>query len=84
VAWLLDKTNRQEAVDIMVEASKLKPDVVAQTYDFLQQRDFIERTGVVSRAKMSGLLNALKGLGDLQGTTDVERFVLTGVAQVSD
>ncbi len=84
VAWLLDKNNRQEAVDIMVEASKLKPEVVAQTYDFLHQRDFIERTGAVSRTKMGALLTALKGLGDLQGSTEVERFVLTGMTQLSD
>jgi len=84
VAWFLDKANRQEAIDIMVEEGKLKPDVVAQTYDFLHQRDFIDGTGSISRTKMNGLLTALKGLGDLQGSTDVERFVLPGVAQMSD
>jgi NitT/TauT family transport system substrate-binding protein len=70
VAWFLDKANRQEAIDIMAEASKLKPDVIAQTYDFLHQRDFIEGTGAVSKTKMSALLMALKGLGDLQGSTE--------------
>ena len=84
VAWFLDKTNRQEAIDIMVEASKLKFDVIAQTFDFLHQRDFIDGTGAVSKTKMSTLLTALKGLGDLQGSTDVERFVLPGVARMSD
>ena len=43
-----------------------------------------EQTGEHDRSKMSGLLNALKALGDLQGSTDVERFVLPGVAQLSD
>jgi NitT/TauT family transport system substrate-binding protein len=84
VAWFLDKNNRQEAIDIMVEASKLKPDVIAQTYDFLHSRPFIEGTGRVSKTKMGALLTALKGLGDLQGSTDVERFALPGVAQLSD
>jgi len=84
VGWFLNKTNRQEAIDIMVDASKLKPDVIARTYDFLHQRDFIEGTGAISKTKMSALLTALKGLGDLQGSTAVERFVLPGVAQLSD
>jgi ABC-type nitrate/sulfonate/bicarbonate transport system substrate-binding protein len=84
VAWFLDKSHRQEAIDIMVEASKLKPEVIAKTYDFLHSRPFIEGTGRVSRTKMGALLAALKGLGDLQGSTEVERFVLPGVAQMSD
>jgi NitT/TauT family transport system substrate-binding protein len=84
VAWFLDKANRQEAIDIMAEASKLKPDVIAQTYDFLHQRDFIEGTGAVSKTKMSALLMALKGLGDLQGSTEPERFVHPGMARMSE
>ena len=84
VAWFLDPKNKQEAIDIMVEASKLKPDVITQTYDFLLEHQFIEGTGRVSRAKMGALLTALKGLGDLQGSTEVERFVLPGVAQLTD
>ena len=84
VGFFLDRKNRQEAIDIMAEASKLKPDVIAQTYDFLHSRPFIEGTGRVSRTKMGALLAALKGVGDLQGSTEVERFVLPGVAQLSD
>jgi ABC-type nitrate/sulfonate/bicarbonate transport system substrate-binding protein len=84
VGFFLDPKNRQEAIDIMVEASKLKPDVIAKTYDFLHSRPFIEGTGRVSKAKVGALLAVLKGLGDLQGSTEVERFVLPGVAQLSD
>ena len=84
VAWFLDPKNKQEAIDIMVEASKLKRDVIEKTYDFLQSRPFIEGTGQVSKTKMGALLNALKELGDLKGSTDVGRFVLPGVAQLSD
>jgi NitT/TauT family transport system substrate-binding protein len=84
VGFFLDRKNRQEAIDIMVEASKLKPDVIEKTYDFLHSRPFIEGTGRVSKTKLGALLAALKGLGDLQGSTDVERFVLPGVGQLSD
>jgi NitT/TauT family transport system substrate-binding protein len=84
MAWFLDPKNRQEAIDIMVEASKLKPEVIAQTYDFLHKHNFFEGSGRVSRKRMGALLAALKDLGDLQGSTDVERFVLPGVAQLGD
>jgi NitT/TauT family transport system substrate-binding protein len=84
VAFFLDPKNRQEAIDIMVAVSKLKPDVIAKTYDFLKSRPFIDGSGRISRSKMGALLAALKGLGDLQGSTEVERFVLPGVGQLSD
>jgi ABC-type nitrate/sulfonate/bicarbonate transport system substrate-binding protein len=84
VAWFLDKSHRQEAIDIMVAASKLKPDVIEKTYDFLHQRDFIDASGAVSKTKMGALLNAMKGLGDLDGSTEVERFVLPGIAKMSE
>jgi ABC-type nitrate/sulfonate/bicarbonate transport system substrate-binding protein len=84
VGWFLDKNNRQEAVQIMVEASKLKPDVIEKTYDFLHSRPFIEGSGQVSKTKVGALIAALKAQGDLEGSTDLARFVLPGVAQLSD
>ena len=84
VAWFLDKSHRQEAIEIMVEASKLKPDVIDKTYDFLHQRDFIDGSGAVSKTKMRALLTAMKGLGDLDGSTEPERFVLSGIAKMGE
>jgi ABC-type nitrate/sulfonate/bicarbonate transport system substrate-binding protein len=84
MAWFSDARNRAEAIRIMVEASKLKEDDVARSYDFLRKNEFFEYTGKVSRAKMSALLKALKDLGDVEGSTDVERFVLPGVTELAD
>src|SRR6202008_3622091 len=79
VAWFSDPANRAEAVEIMVEASKLKQEDVAKSYDFLHKNKFFETAGKVSKAKMGALLAALKGLGDIEGATNLERFVLPGV-----
>ena len=84
MAWFADPQNRAEAIKIMVEASKLKQEVVAQSYDFLHDKSFFETTGRVSKAKMGELLKALKSVGDVEGSTDVERFVLPGVTQLTD
>jgi NitT/TauT family transport system substrate-binding protein len=84
VQWLLDPKNRQEAINIMAAASKMQPDVIGKTYDFLMSRPFFEPTGQISRTKMGALLAALKQLGVLKGSTDVDRYVLPGVAQLSD
>jgi ABC-type nitrate/sulfonate/bicarbonate transport system substrate-binding protein len=84
MAWFSDPQNRTEAIRIMVEASKLKEEDVAKSYDFLHRNQFFDTTGRVSKAKMGALLGALKSLGDVEGSTDVERFVLPGVTQLMD
>ena len=53
-------------------------------YDFFRKNDFFDRTGKISRAKLKALVDALHSLGDLQAPGNTERFVLPGVAQLSD
>jgi NitT/TauT family transport system substrate-binding protein len=84
VQWFLDPANRQESIDIMVEASKLNPGVIAKSYDFLRSRPFFEPTGRISKSKMAALLGALKQLGDFQASADVEHYILPGIAQLGD
>lgn len=84
MAWFADPQNRAAAIKIMVDASKLKEADVAKSYDFLHKNQFFEVTGRVSKARMSALIQALKGLGDVEGPTDVERFTLPGVTQLKD
>ena len=84
MGWFSDPQNRAEAIKIMVDASKLKDADVAKSYDFLHQNEFFENTGKVSKRKMSALLDALKALGDVEGSIDVERFVLPGITQLTD
>jgi NitT/TauT family transport system substrate-binding protein len=84
VQWFLDPKNRQESIDIMVEASKLSPEVIGKTYDFLRSRPYFEPTGQISKSKMTALLAAVKQLGEFQGPTDVSHYVLPGIAQLSD
>jgi ABC-type nitrate/sulfonate/bicarbonate transport system substrate-binding protein len=84
VAYFLDPKNKDEAISIMTEASKQDRDIIVKSYDFLRSRPYIEPTGSISKTKMTALLAALKQLGDLQGSTDVERFVLPGVGKLSD
>ena len=78
-AWF----DRAEAVRIMVEASKLKPDEVEKSYDFFRKGKFFEPTGRVSRKRLGALVDALVGLGDLQ-KIEIERLILPGVTQTTD
>jgi ABC-type nitrate/sulfonate/bicarbonate transport system substrate-binding protein len=84
MAWFSDPANRAEAIKIMVEASRLKEEDIARSYDFLHNNGFFETSGRISRTKLGALLNALKGLGDIEGSTDIDRFILPGVTQLTD
>jgi NitT/TauT family transport system substrate-binding protein len=84
VTWFNDPQNRDDAIAIMVAESKLKPEDVAKAYDFLHKHNFFEHVGKVSRTKLTTLIGALKELGDIEGATNVERFILPGVTQLID
>ena len=83
MTWFSDPANRAQAIKIMVDASKLKEDDVTKSYDFLHKNKFFETTGKISRSKMGALIKALKELGDVEGSTEIDRFVLPGV-QLTD
>jgi len=84
VDWFYDERNRQEAVTMMATVSKLKTEDVEQAYDFFRNGGYFERSGKVSRVKMSSLLEALKTLGDVQAATNLDRFFLAGATQLSE
>ncbi len=84
VAWFYDERNRDEAVKMMAAASRIKVEDVEKAYDFFRNGAYFERSGTISRGKLGALLEALKTLGDVQAATNLERFFLAGVAQLSD
>ena len=82
--WFYDDKNRDEAIKIMTSVSSLKPDDVAKSYDFFRKNAFFDRTGTISRKKMTALIDALTSLGDVQAKGNIERFVMPAVTQISD
>lgn len=84
VEWFYDDKNRDEAIAILASVSSLKPDDVAKSYDFFRKNSFFDRSGSVSRKKMTALIDALASLGDVQAKGNIERFVMPAVTQISD
>ena len=82
--YFYDDGNRAELVRILVAVSGQKPEDVEKSYDFFRKNNFFDRTGKISRTKLNALLEALQSLGDLQARGNIERFLLPGVAQLSD
>jgi NitT/TauT family transport system substrate-binding protein len=84
IAYFYDDGNRAEVVRILLAVSGLKIEDVEKSYDFFRKNNFFDRTGKISRSKMNALLDAMVSLGDLQARGNIERFLLPGVAQLSD
>jgi ABC-type nitrate/sulfonate/bicarbonate transport system substrate-binding protein len=84
VEWFYDDKNRAEAISILGSVAKLQPDDIAKSYDFFRKNAFFDRTGAVSRKKMTALIDALTTLGDVQAKGNIERFVLPSVTKLSD
>jgi NitT/TauT family transport system substrate-binding protein len=84
IEYLYDAKNRGEVVRILVAVSGQKPDDVEKSYDFFNNNNFFDRSGKISRLKMNALVDTLVSLGDVQTRGNIERFLLPGVAQLSD
>jgi NitT/TauT family transport system substrate-binding protein len=84
MAWFLDARNRADAIAMMVEASRQKPEDVGKAYDFLQKYKFFDASGHVSKSKMNAMIGALRELGDISPGLNIDRLLLPGVTQVSD
>jgi NitT/TauT family transport system substrate-binding protein len=84
VEWFYDDKNRDEAISILGSVASLKPDDIAKSYDFFRKNAFFDRTGAVSRKKMTALIEALTTLGDVQAKGNIERFVMPSVTKISE
>jgi ABC-type nitrate/sulfonate/bicarbonate transport system substrate-binding protein len=81
IAWFEDDNNRAEAVRILRTASGLTQNDTEKAYDFFRSRDFFERSGKVSKAKLTALAQAMESLGDAPKEVNVDKVILPGITE---
>jgi NitT/TauT family transport system substrate-binding protein len=84
VAWFNDPSNREEAVDIMVQEMKSPRPPVERSYDYLRKINYFAPNNKISRSRMQNLINAMKALGDIKGDITPDRVVVPGLTQLVD
>ncbi len=84
VAWFYDPKNREAAVQIQMDTSRIARDDVEKAYLFLHDKNLFEPSGMISKRKVGNVIGALRDLGDLSADFTVDRVMLPGVTQVSD
>jgi NitT/TauT family transport system substrate-binding protein len=75
VEWFYDPAHRAEAIDIAAKYIKVDRSDIEQTYDFFHRLKIFDRGGAVSGSGVENLLAIMKTLGELEGATDLSRFV---------
>lgn len=84
VAWFYDPGNREAAVKMQTNTSKIKQDEVEKAYAFLHDKKLFEPTGKISRSKVGTVTDALRDLGDLPADFKLDRLLLPDMTQITD
>jgi len=84
VAWFYDPKNRDAAIALQLQTSKITKDDVEKAYAFLHDKNLFERSGKVSKASVDEVIGALRDLGDLSPDFKMDRLLLPGITRVVD
>jgi len=84
VAWFNDPNNREAAVAIQMDTSKIQQDDVEKAYAFLHDKNLFEPTGEISKRKVGSVVDTLRELGDLPADFQVDRLLLPGVTRIAE
>jgi NitT/TauT family transport system substrate-binding protein len=84
VVWFDDPNNREAAVAIQTDTSKIPRDDVEKAYAFLHDKNLFEPTGEISKRKVGSVVGALRQLGDLTADFQVDHLLLPGVTRISE
>lgn len=80
IDWWYDPRNRDEAVRILMEATRQEESLARQTYDYFAKVQPWSRRAKVSPQGMRNLVELLIGTGDLPAETKAEKFLDAGYA----
>src|SRR5579862_2967311 len=84
VAWFYDPKNREAAVKIQMDVSKIQQEDVEKAYAFLRDKKLFEPTGEISKRKVGTVIDALRDLGDVPADFKVDSLLLPSVTQISE
>jgi NitT/TauT family transport system substrate-binding protein len=84
IAWLTDRSHRDEAIELLVKvAGSSKADADA-TYDFFNRIQHFEPSSRISRAKLRNLVDMEKRDGRIDQAFNIDRLVMPGVTELTD
>jgi ABC-type nitrate/sulfonate/bicarbonate transport system substrate-binding protein len=82
--WLLQESNRAEAIDLLVRVAHSSNEDAEASYDYLRRIRYFETSSKVSRAKLRNLIEAEKSSGMVDPALTVDRLVMPGITELVD
>ncbi len=84
VAWFYNPQNRDEAIDILAQASKANREETAESYDFLVGIEFFARTSTIRRAPLNAMMKDMVAIKDMASIIPIESLLVKGLNEVHD
>jgi ABC-type nitrate/sulfonate/bicarbonate transport system substrate-binding protein len=82
VDYFYDDANREDCISILQKVSNADRADVAEGYDYYRKLKIFDHRGLVEASQLKNLVEAMKSIGDLDGSTDTARFVDSDIAAV--
>ncbi len=84
IAWLADKANRAEAIELLVKHARSRREDAEASYDYLLRIAYFEPGSKVSQAKLRNLIELEKSNGNVGPTLTIDRLVMPGLTELTD
>jgi ABC-type nitrate/sulfonate/bicarbonate transport system substrate-binding protein len=82
VDWFYDPNNRDAAVKLQMDISKIDQGDAERAYAFLHDNKLFEPTSEVSKRKLQAVVDALRDLGDISAEFQVNNLLLPGATRI--
>jgi ABC-type nitrate/sulfonate/bicarbonate transport system substrate-binding protein len=84
IAWLTERSHRDEAIDLLVKVGRSNKADAEASYDFLNQIHYFEPSSRMSRAKLRNLIEVEQRTGSIDAAFTIDRLVMPGVTELTD
>jgi NitT/TauT family transport system substrate-binding protein len=84
IAWFNNPANRDEAIDILAQASKANREETADSYDFLVGIEFFARTSTIRREPLNAMMRDMVAIKDMASIIPIESLLVKGLNNVAD
>jgi NitT/TauT family transport system substrate-binding protein len=84
VSWFYNPQNRDEAIDILTQASRANREEIAESYDFLVAIEFFARTSTIRRTPLNAMMKDMVAIKDMASIIPIESLLVKGLNDVTD
>ena len=82
MAWFYEPDNREAAIKLQTDLSKIEQVDVERAYSFLRDNKLFEPTGEISKKRLGTVVDALRNLGEVPADFPIDRLLLPNAGRI--